>query len=192
MSTKKGDERQIRTPHLGLFAPLARRLDADDDPGLWDSVLGTVLSEIEARWEGEAPNIRRVHVGIFKVKKWLRPHQSRWIVDGPGFAAPQTYTNHPDQSAIWGVWLSRSRGETDWDCTDTSEPGRRKRGEYVLRVSVPGNSIRHQQAAVAGEWRPSTPWHGSAETEGGYVWYGFRRSSEGWGLTGHGESKPRR
>ncbi len=180
-----------RTPHLGLFPPLVRRLDVDDDPRLWDAVLGSVLREIEARWKAEAPSVRRVHVGLFKVPRWLRPNQRRWTVDGPGFAAPETYTNHPDQNARWGLWLLRSKNDTDWSCRDTGEPGRRKKGEFVLRLSVPGHSMRHRQAAVAGEWRPTTPWLGAKETEGGFVWYGFRRTDDAWVLTGHEESTSR-
>ena len=178
-----------------LFESLAGHLEPDDDPQFWSALLRAVLREIDARWtadEPDGPSVRRVHVALSKIQNCARPHQSRWLADG-SFAAPIPSSSPPAQGALWTVWLSRSRGESEWRWTGESEPGSRRKGDFTVRLSAPGRTVHHSQAAVTGEWRPTLPWLERAGTEAGWAWYGFRRTREaGWKLTAHHESKPQR
>lgn len=181
-----GDDRA----NQALLESLAGHLEPDDDPQFWAALLGAVLQEIDARWALEVTTVRQVQVALSKFQNWARPHQTRWLADG-SFAAPQYSSSPPGRGALWTVWLSRSRRDSAWHWQGETERGPRRRGEFTLRLSAPGRTLQHPQAAIAGRWEPRFPWHEHAGTEAGWAWYGLRRDNESvWQLTAHRESRP--
>lgn len=177
-------------PRVADLPELVALLEPDDDAALWDCALGTILPQLDARWASEPRGVRRVYVGLFRVSAWRRPHQTRWILGG-GFAAPEGYGRHADEGRDWVVWLTRARESARWMAGPRGEPRGLGRGDYVVRVSIPSRTARHDQAAVAASWRPESPWEGMTRRRGAggrprrreHTWYGFRRSPSGWGFT---------
>ena len=175
---------------IALPSGLRTLLAKDDEPLLWHTALAEILQEIDARWEVEAPGVRGIQVGLFKVTKWRRPHKSRWTRGG-GFAWPESYDWHGHQNADWGVWFSRTR-KTSWSFTPEREPFRGRRGTFALRICFPGRTTRHDQAALGCEWFPVSPWHRKDRLKRKLALYGYRRDASGiWNLAAHWESAPK-
>lgn len=167
---------------MALDPAIAEHLAADDDASLWDMATNTILNETSVLY-GNAPEKLFAQIGC--CRHWIRPHQRRWTADG-GFAWPAGYdktTTGYSFSALpeleWSVYL-RWTGVA-W------EPGRTGERCLLLRVSIPGRTARHLQAAVHTIWTPRSP----MSKEKVLQLYGFRKKDGVWLLTATQELRPR-
>jgi len=106
------------------------------------------------------------------------PDQSRWTAAG-GFALPVGYGDGEGflrglPNLDWSVTLQLDRIQTG---SVSPERAPTKRFDSV-RLAVPARTARHRQAAVRAIWSRGTL-NPRART---VVYYGFRKSAEGWKL----------
>lgn len=157
-----------QTPVEQIFSHLAEHLTPDDDPLLWQAVIGEVTCDIHALQETHQTEEIFFHIGA--CSHWFRPHQSRWT-DAGGFAWP---------SGWHGVAGFSHQGlpEFDWSALYEKDGSSWRRiskfsGKHriEIRVAVPSRSARHQQAAIHSLWMP---WNDT-------IFYGFRKRDVVWG-----------
>ena len=161
---------------VALPAAIEERLNADDDPLLWQEVLRVAAEDFSI---GVGRSRSTFFAIIGSCSHWLRPHQSRWTAAG-GFAAPVGYGD--------GKSFLRGLPELDWSVTlafDPARPGwvtpeRQPANKRFLsvRIAIPARTVRHKQAAVHAVWSQGT----LDGKEKRVVFYGFRKSDLGWKL----------
>jgi hypothetical protein len=167
-----------------LPAAVEERLGAGDDRGLWEEVLRVVAEDASVLLvKGRSS---RLYATVGACSHWLRPHQSRWTAAG-GFALPTGYGD--------GEGLLRGIPNLDWSVIlefDHDRPGwasprqaPAKRFDSV-RLAVPSRTARHAQAAVHATWSRGTL---DAKNKR-IVFYGFRKSAEGWKLVARHQHGP--
>jgi hypothetical protein len=156
-----------------LDQSILRQLTSEDDPQLWDVATQIILSD--AFLFGHTTNVE-LFAQIGRCNHWIRPHQWRWTAGG-GFAVPigydKTTTGFSYRAAPeleWSVFLKWTG--VAW------EPGRFSGRGLILRVAIPGRTVRHQQAAIHTLWTPRSP--GGAEKR--VQFYGFRKHADVWQL----------
>jgi hypothetical protein len=143
------------------------RLEASDDPALWDAVLGHVLADLDP-----TPGTL-VEVG--RCSHWLRPHQSHWVTrDGQWFAWPTGYGSGQGGMFLMALPLF------DWSVVLTWAGDRwlratNRSARPALRLTIPSRTARHQQATI------HTVWMNAREKQ--TRWYGFRRVASTWVCT---------
>ena len=119
------------------------KLTAEDDFGLWESVLNVLTDEFLQRYDREAKNRTWVFV-VGACSHWVRPHNSRWNAAG-GFVYPEGYQNSQPQ-LDWSAVLAYSN--RCWTLL-RKFPGKK---QIVFRAAIPARSARHKQAAVHTKW----------------------------------------
>lgn len=158
-----------------MLHPLfAQHLTPDDDSDLWEVATTTILAETE-RSATDMPEEVYAQVGC--CHHWISPHRPiHWTADG-GFAWPFGYNKTTTG------WSYRALPEFSWFESlkwtgDAWEPGRTGRRCLVLRIAIPGRSVRHMQAAIHTIWTPRSP-----NTNDKLVHlYGFRKKEGAWSL----------
>jgi hypothetical protein len=137
-------------------------LGLEDDPALWEAVVAEVFAGFTL------PGGFAFEVG--RCSHWLRPHQLRWSAAG-GFAVPAGY------GSGGGGYSSLGLPQFDWSVIlEKTSAGwqivRRQSRCYPLRLTLPGRSRRHSQAAIHALWRSGK--------ESQRQFFGFRKNPDGW------------
>jgi hypothetical protein len=164
-----------------MFEPAITPLLGDeDDPCLWAAVVNAVYPDAQALCR-TVTGRGRVVTRLGRCSHWLRPHQTRWTADG-GLAWPTGY----DGPRFSRTGLPEFDWFAQWEWCPESDRwtpacGEPASDQLLFRVTVPGRSRRHRQAAVHTVWQPGTP----PEPQSSLVqFYGFRERS-GWCCTAY-------
>lgn len=162
---------------------IAEHLRDDDDVDLWDVATNTILADAVSLCGDTQED---VYCQIGCCRHWIRPHQMRCTAGG-GFAAPAGYDKTTTGFSF------RALPELEWSVlfrwTGTCwEQGRTGERCLLLRVSIPGRTTRHLQAAIHTIWTPQSP----SSKEKVVQLYGFRKKDGIWQLTASEELRPRR
>jgi hypothetical protein len=154
------------------FEAVERKLNKDDDRGLWQTALTVLTDEFLQRFDQETKNRDWVFV-VGACSQWVRPHNSHWNAAG-GFVYPEGYKDSSPE-LDWSVILAVQ--DQSW-VTVKKLPGKR---QIIFRVAIPTRTARHKQAAVHTRWSPG------AET----VLYGFRNVNGHWRCVAASDEKLR-
>ena len=171
------NEIQFWSQHANSIVPL---LTDGDDVDLWKTSLDLIFKEASflAQHATESTQITGL---IGCCSHWLRPHQTRWTENG-GFAWPSGYggrrysrTGLPVHD--WSTELYWTDKHNTWIPESLqSAPSK----HYVVRVTVPARTTRHNQAAIPVSWPNGTP---LLPHEPLHQIYGFRKLKGRWQCT---------
>ncbi len=159
------EARAPQEPHPivdSILPALAER----DDAALWELAVSTVLADAEAQ-----PDVRHLLITVARVP------------------ASKLEGAHPEESADLRLSWAKAREQVLWEFVGHTPRVRRRRGHYVLTVSLPQSSekLGFVQARVA--WRPRFPWADPTDTGVGRQDYTFSRDGEGkWRFRGARET----
>src|SRR5579872_6973161 len=137
----------------GIQLPLdyiSNNLTEQDDPALWQKVLGVLNLEFLQRYREVNDNKTSWYLHVGACSHWWRPHMSRWISIGR-VAFPFGYQD------VAG--FSKGLPEFDWSVVLTFDGQGWKsvekfsgKKQIVLRAAIPTYTVRHKQAAIHTVW----------------------------------------
>ena len=157
-------------------AQIVAHLSADDDPGLWQVALETVIQD--------ADNACRDYTGKARIigqigccSHWLAPNKARWITNDGEFTWPSGYRGKAGffgglPEFDWCLSWIRDVKTGGWRHAPASHAKR----PLVLRVAIPARTGLHIRASIHAMWAPGP----RADLNLTRLFYGFRKLDSEW------------
>lgn len=163
----------------GFPTGIHARLNADDDPGLWEMALRTILAEAECLCRLSRGS-RPIFAQIGRCSHWLSRHnKGSWFKDVVKFAWPSGYGRkghaivHGLPEFDWSVVWEWFREEERW----SEVAGVSGKHPLIFRVALPSRTGRHVRAVVHTLWMPGSPTTPKDEFLQGYA---FKKVDGDW------------